>query len=54
MNFGSKGLTVDSGLRVILGRGVSSFGSGATRDISGLVTRGVSGLVTRDDSALIT
>ena len=36
MNFGSKGLTVDSGLRVILGRGVSGFGSGATRGASGL------------------
>ena len=54
MNFGSKGLTVDSGLRVILGRGISGFGSGATRGISGLVTRGVSGLVTRGASVLIT
>ena len=54
MNFGSKGLTVDSGLRVILGRGISDFGSDATRGISGLVTRGVSGLVTRGASVLIT
>ena len=54
MNFGSKGLTVDSGLRVILGRGVSNFGSGATRGVSGLIMRGVSGLVTRGASALIT
>ena len=42
MNFGSKGLTVDSGLRVILGRGVSDFGSGATRGVSDLIMRGVS------------
>ena len=54
MNFGSKGLTVDSELRVILGRGISDFGSGATRGISGLATRGVSCLVIRGASTLTT
>ena len=43
---------MDSGLRVILGRGVSSFGSSGTRGASGLMMREASVLMLRGISDL--